>query len=91
MDEVPGNSKENIVESTRIDICFNRYTYQCIRSRLGEKVKVNLRLSKEDQFYLISMVETGWYRIHYEVSDQKVYLVQKKSIRWKWKQNETAA
>ena len=26
VDEVPGNSKENIVESTRIYICFNRYT-----------------------------------------------------------------
>ena len=26
VDEVPGNSKENIAESTRIYICFNRYT-----------------------------------------------------------------
>ena len=26
VDEVPSNSKENIAESTRIYICFNRYT-----------------------------------------------------------------
>lgn len=51
--------------------------YECIKYRLGGKVKVNLRLSKENQFYLINIIEIWWYTIHYEDSDQKVYLVQK--------------
>lgn len=46
MDEVPGNSKENIVESTRISIYFSRYTNAFNIGR-GKRVKVNLKLSKK--------------------------------------------
>ena len=55
VDEVPSNSKVNVAGSTRIR--FSRYT-NALNIGWGKRVKVNLKVGKEDQYDLINIPET---------------------------------